>query len=529
MKSAQQLRDEELSQVVTPYLIADIANIIRDYTQESTLFLLELDAYGQALTSERNDEISSAIQEVFQSEDPDSELFGLEIINQHSRRLLDPVLTADLRAKDLPALLHNGADALKRRQGYFRAYANYLTYSQCEQRLKQKMSIHSNILPDSELHNVNVRLFFDAIKNIKPTAAKEVTRLQTLELMKVDFLKKQANAEKEKRNYAAAFKLSLEVLEILCGLNKKREVIELLIDLLDLGRLDNTHNFMDMLNLFSVAQELCMKYPADIDLYSLLLFAMDECCCAQKQYSMADRLYQQASADNIVLGRYGRAKFFYRAILANYHHTGKSGSAIMQAIVGALEYCSEVYLTPDDRINHNISFSDMSRIEFFYSFAMICRITSEVTEQNYNNFDRLTEQQRAVCLSFIKYEMGMNESLNVFCFENYPFLRFSVNILGEPTRAQLPLISAKYYKIALSLLLTLFQNYAMNSKNTKIFHNLIVSAYDQLFNFYRRHQFTAQMEQLVLRKNIKKIMHIQEFKDRLPGWRNQLKKMKTGT
>ncbi len=529
-KSTRQLHDEALHQgLEARYIPTVIIKIISDYVQELSLQPFELDGRRKPTVTPSNQAIANEINAIFVGTDRGSRLMQGEIIETHSRHVLDYYftngITAAKRRQMLKAILAKNSEALTLRRKELRAITHYLTDSDCEKYLQQEIDGPGARFSDQDemhrLQDFNVKLFFEALRKFQPGLLSEKTRQHELELKWAGCLLKRASALVEKGQPAPAYGLLLQALNSYCRLHEKRKVIESVLHFIELAKASPQNTVQEMKTLFSIAKNLCLLYPADPDLYAKLLFAMDDRCQERFEVDMARQLYQQAEADQLSLLRTCQAKFLYRQIRSDYR-TGLGHQIAMQRINSALDYCLDLLQTTRAK-GYTIDPVDLDRYELFHSMALLYRLAAEITVRVAGQIEQMNEPQRAAWLVLIKHDRGVEHFFSNFSSSHDPALIHNARDVNPKPGVRILSVCTAYYKNALKSLLGQF-NAGLNAPGKQLF----VLIFGELVDFYRNSKDREALELLLHKKNIGRFTRWDEFKMQLPVWRKVLRNLKKG-
>jgi len=498
--------------------------MIRDYAPETSLMPFERSPDGDALDNEANEKIFKAILNIFDKELPGFERYQQDIIDHHSRPLLNPFFYRGYSASNASQFLYDihaeKPGALQKRQARLRCIMHYLPHLTSAQFLKGEMTGPPYWVSEREkmcqLFDLNVNLIIEAMHCVKPEFLKETNRRQDIELIKAGYLLKKAEGLFKTGKDDAAQKLFLDALQIFCECNSKREVMNALIHLLEWRNVRPSDSSEDLHKLFLDAKKLCLKYPADFDLYADLLFAMDAHCQKRSDFLLAHRLYQQTSEDLRALPGNYRAKLWYRQILAQYH-AGGTDLAIISQINSALAY-SLPLLGKKDRPVDTI---DLEINAVRHSCAMLYRLTAQLLDHQILNFDSLTDDLDAETIAQYQFETESSKAVRYFDGYQYPSLAHDTQLTGPSLCAHLKAACTGYYKSSLKVLL---ENSNLN-KDLEA-QNLFVAIFDELVAFCRKTSNCAELEVLLDKDNVKRFNKYADFKSHLTAWRKILREMR---
>ncbi len=520
-KTRQQLRDDEFNRVMDGVLPAVLIAMTREYIgSELSLSQLELDEYNVPVPSGSQAPVLKNIVEDYSASYPGSVLFQNEIAQAHHRITLDTLFTGKGSAENCAASVykdnHPGAREARRKE--IAAVINYLPHPKCEQLLDAEISAIPGHGRNSGPYNlrlsINNELLLGTVQKKCHSPESEAIRMQTLELKRAKLILGQAKAQL-KVNHDNACRLFLQALQLLCRLNRKREVIELVIQLIDVGSKKSGFNLDEMVNLFSITKALCLKYPFDHDLYVRLVYAMDEPCRLRSRCDLSKQFYQEADMVPLLLRQGNKAQFLYRRIQADLR-SGDSTLFVLNRINSAVEYCLHVIRCTYIESPSN----DMSRAEFVYSCALLFQLAGKAADQYFELYEQWSEPQRAACLSIIKNQSNFYDRLDTLR-ELYFSLLPQGTPSNPPPRAQLLSASAEYYKFALIFLLVDLSR-AQDQENQK----LLISLFDGLVGFYTKHQNTAGLDSLLNNKTVQHFTAVPGISSAVKNWRKVLREMK---
>ena len=237
LKSTQQVRDEELHQVLEPFFSKMLIELITDYAPELSFSPLEI-RNGKVPFNNANKSILTAIYNIFICRQPGFGQLQNDIIENHSRDLLEPFFCSGIdttsRLKSLRAIANNDQTELGRRQAELQVVTNFLPCSELEKRLETELN--SNYQLNSlrtqpqvswqeleELRAVNVKLLFDALSRFDPQFEKDRSRLGCLAGKEAHFDLEQAKKAFKKKHFPkiAAFEEQLPAWrKVLKGMKK---------------------------------------------------------------------------------------------------------------------------------------------------------------------------------------------------------------------------------------------------------------------------------------------------------------------
>jgi len=519
------LRELALQESLTPFLSAALIEITRQYALEPALLPLMPDRFGFISQERSNAPVWISIAEIILADDPDKELFQLELTTHHGSNLHDWIINDVLHSarhrQALAAHLSNQPGALPRLRHDFRVLTNFLSHSQCVTQLNGELALLGTD-PDinTEQAAVNIRLFIEAMQTVNPVAEK-IRRDHELECRKADLFLLQAKAQLKANNAGQACESYFSALRIFCRLREKRRTIDVMIQITELCKAQPTLHYLEVLNFFSLTQKLCLSYPVDVRLYANLLFAMDSLLRQQSEHQLLNVLYQNALTElGLLLPDRYRAKILYRQIRSDYL-SGKTDLATMHRLGAAINYFSKVFLS--DSFQDTPSSSecrDLSRSEFLQCFAWLYQVACGHAMFQITDSQAMTAQRKAACLSLIDSATSFEERFRI-SMSDHPALRHD-RITLTSRHDVLVQVSANYCKNALKILLVSLAHGTESDRAEKS----LVAMFDNLVGFYLKYKQVAALEHLLDKKNILNLMQFADFKATLPKWSKALKDMK---
>ena len=484
------------------------------YAQEELLSCYKLNDLNQVeWDSDANKEITETILRIFSSDDPDDKLHQRALIQHHGRRILDEIITGWLEFQpnrgNLSRIREKNLAAVAMRRRCLAAATAYLPYEEVDRVLKSELRLSrqtrtawGSLVSEDEgnLHLSNARYIFEALTKQGIRSNKESAG-RSLLINQSDYLIQIANGQLKKHNYQAALESLIKPFITFCRLGEKRRAAETAVQIMENCRALPPENLPEVFKFFEVSKQLCLKYPADSDLYVELLFAMDNFAQQHADLALSRKIYQDVGPQMSSLPVELQGQLQFKIIQMDY----AAGEHIsMQRLTSTVEQIMLSFSPAHSRnaVNMNVN-------------ALYRMIATIATQQVYH-FDSMTAQQRAD----YRYLIGLPR----FIGEMYHF-----RIEGDGEGDAVPndqLSDAEFYASLVKSIARSYQS-ALAVLYRGIFpehinHACFVATFDELVHFYLRHNNLIALKSLLSRKNVRPFSGYQDFKTNLTKWRKSL-------
>ena len=577
--TGQQRRDQHLQQVLQIIFPVVLNHIIFGYLgTEPGLMPLMFDAFGSTLDGLGNAFVREAIVDAFGLSSPAGRSLQQELIENHSRAVLDPLFHQLLLVQNNDVILElislGNQVALQRRNNQLLAVANYFPHAKSEQLirdqrlqaehwqhripslLRKRDSLRSNHLARCAL---NSRLF--SVFLSRPQSLTEHLRPdQSLDTTRFDRLQRMAKLDFGMRNFNRAHSHLQQAFAHCCALKNKRGVIAVSIQLIEVARRRQPDNIEEALNFFELIRQLCLTYPADLDLYAQLLFQIDDFAQQRLKFPAALRLYQQALVTiNAQLPPRYLAKLAYRYAMLCYqqHPNALPGlSQVSKALDSFHLLHRRHHVRPRTglalREHRGTKFTDITIGEFLRSFAALYRLVATALHTLGTDFVHLSREQQELFAAMINGGLQLDDDINNRLVTEisvgslqHSGVRLDVSKLSEVDLGDLRLVTADCYLNALKILLDVSKEeeqqalelfrYRAGRQGTAVdapaereaLHwRLFTAIFDELVQFYCQSGQVAALTRLLDPLNFIIYPDLDLFFKKIPGWQNSLATLK---
>lgn len=525
LKSAQQLRDDELTTVLDPYLPTALTGMIRSYAAEVALLPLQFDNHKCTTKTSVNEPIVESIRAILTSGEPDMEQFQMQILRNHGNQL-DIIFAPAMFSMDLLDTIEkarNEQQAWQKLCTDFDAMTNYRSYCESESVLEPTLLMLKNLPVGRQVLAgtlaLDVYLLIDAMrKKVKP-ALDQCHRREALQAARAELLLGQARLAVKSNTPSRAYGYLLDALEIYCQLREKSCVVHIVVELIQQGGMEHRGHHRELLKFYELARKLCLAYPADFRAYANLVFAMDAVYREHADFSATRNLYRLALDDGMRLPFSYHAKFLLMHVEAE-KHAGQSTPALVKQIKSAVTEMGKDYQERSGRPLIRRSATDLNPSHFFLGFIDLFQMLATLAEEQFRHFKEMDAQQQDDCAAMFELNLTY-EQLTNYHRARLPALRPSRRVVTTPNHRMVHAI-AGFYRNALHIMSPEWDRDMHGETAEKTY----VSVFTNLVNFYLGIGAVKALAALLADENVSGYVRYASFKSALPAWRESLVMLK---
>lgn len=580
LTSGQDLRRKEIQHSFSPPCSKDLINIITEYEEPNHLKPLGLNKFGEGSWDRADSQIKQAILGPFYLDDPSSRLLQQNIINCHSRSVLDPLffrlLSLSWHLRTTAAYDAGNVLAWDHRESEFHAFINYLSFAKCERLLKEKLQqinekrkILTKFSPqenwqglNSDYHNL--ARFFNTMT--RHTTGREVTWEQLDQIgLDMDLLNAQTAITQQdfvRARYSLRF-----VFERACKLRDKQKIIDAAIQWIQLEARQTIDSFEEILCFSQLLKKLCLTYPEDLISYSSLLFAVDDLMKHQCKFSGLRQLYRDAKRvlhNGLPPGYH--AKYIYRYAMSRCNES-TDPKRHLDVVVASLFCLNNIYQKYARSGSDQLRWGDceLSKEELAWRFAANPPERRDLSRSEFLSYFSSLFQLAATTIStkLIHFlPMGDEQLKSITDLWELTDEFTSTHQSGSPSGLKSPLtpcelrstqvdiadlevlsLAANCYKIALTVLLKISikerQRPIMTGFNglypaqglaadgskeypTLLYWDAFFSVFDGLVHFYLEYNFVDELTEILADSSAIHFPDIPMFPKMLVAWRKLL-------
>ena len=507
----QSRRDAEVNHTL-PCLPKVLIDMICAYAQEEMLSRYKLHDWNRVdWNSDASKEITETILRIFSSSDPDDQLHQRTLIQHHGRRILDELMTGWLEFRpnreNLSRIHAKNSAALAMRQRCLAAATAYLPYEEVDGIIKSELRCarqpRSLLDPrdsgdESHLHLQNAGYMIAALTRHGIHSNKKSAGRSFL-INQSDYMIQIAKGQHTKENYQAALRSLTNPFIHFCRLGEKRRAAETAIQMIRTCTALPAENLPEIFQFFEVSTQLCLKYPADLDLYVELLLAMDSFAHQHADSALSRKIYRDVGPQMSSLSVEQRGRLLFKIIQLDY----TAGEHIsMQRLTSTV-----------DQIMLRFGAAH-SRHEIKRDANTLYRMIAAMAMHQVDHFESMTAEQRADCRHLIALPrfIGEMEHLQIKGDDDVvPNDKLS----DAEFYASLVKSIAKSYHSALAVLYRrVFPDH--------VDHACFIATFDELVHFYLRHNNLIALKSLLNGKNVRPFLIYEDFKPNLTRWRKSL-------